>query len=597
MRKRVISVLLAAIVCLSFLAISASARDYSQAKVKAQGLKDLGLFKGVSDTDFDLERAPTRTEALVMFIRMIGEESAAKNGSWMHPFTDVPTWADSYVGYAYNRGYTTGISATKFGANDTAAGYTYLTFMLRALYYTDGAGGDFTWDNPYTLASSIGLLTSDVNTDNFWRADAVLISWNALSLPMNGGNKALAHLLVMDGAFTQAQLDAAIAKVKKGIGTPETVDGVIIGKYICATDSNGYSYNLPEYRPSVTLKADGSFSISVNTGEGMTTGSGTWFAQSTDTGETLIILVVNTANWFEDTNYGFSTVAGSSVLYVEDGSIGITPVYSEFLLDYSTVSNAPTPTPTPSVTPSATPSPTATPTPSGTPPTSAQEYIGQLPPHTPERLSATQERLKRIADGEEAFPDMTGTRTYDYYFWDSDELTYAAVINQRNAYSLVMPDKITDSQRASNYGYVDIINSHKMWGETVAATLTPAAYSSIPRIYLTSEQGINYYWPNSTKCYMHYPTFEQVYAQNEKVTLDNYKNTNEEWYLVIDVENCAVYTYRYSSAGAIPGKWKSYTTTLYFDTTADGKFVATGRMYGTDMFNGHNCSTWNLTED
>ncbi len=583
--------MLAAIVCLGLLAGSAGARDYSQAEAKAQGLKDLGLFKGVSDTDFDLERAPTRTEALVMFIRMIGEESAAKNGSWTHPFTDVPAWADSYIGYAYHRGYTTGISATKFGANDIAAGYTYLTFMLRALCYSDEAGGDFTWNNPYTLAASIGLLTSDVDTEHFYRADAVLISWNALSLPMNGGNKALAHLLVMGGAFTQAQLDATIAKVENGTDTPETVDGVIIGQYVCATDSNGYSYNASEYRPSVTFKADGSFSISVNTGEGMTTGSGTWYAQSTDTDETLICLTVNTANWFEDTNYGFSTTMGSNILYVEDGSVGITPVYSEFLLDYATVSYASTTNPTSS----ASPSPANEPT--GTPPTSAQEYVSQLPPHTPERLNATQERLRRIADGEEAFPVMTGTRTYDYYFWDSDDLTYAAVINQRNPYTLVMPDQITDSQRASNYGYVDIINSGRMWGETVAAALTPAAYSSIPRIYLTSEQGIDYYWPNSTKCYMHYPAFEQVYAENEDVTLANYKNTDKEWYLVIDVENCAVYTYRYSEAGAVPGKWTSYTTTLYFDTTAEGKLVATGRMYGTDMFNGHNCSTWILSED
>jgi hypothetical protein len=66
---------------------------------------------------------------------------------------------------------------------------------------------------------------------------------------------------------------------------------------------------------------------------------------------------------------------------------------------------------------------------------------------------------------------------------------------------------------------------------------------------------------------------------------------------VIEVENCAVNTYRYTEAGAVPGKWTSYTTTLYFDTTAEGKLVATGRMYGTDMFNGHNCSTWILSED
>ena len=35
----------------------------------ASDLKSLGIFQGVSDTEFDLMRAPTRVEALVMLIR------------------------------------------------------------------------------------------------------------------------------------------------------------------------------------------------------------------------------------------------------------------------------------------------------------------------------------------------------------------------------------------------------------------------------------------------------------------------------------------------------------------------------------------------
>lgn len=69
------------------------------ANVKAAALKQLGLFKGVSETDFDLDRAPSRTEALIMLIRMLGKESEALSGSWRHPFTDVDSWADKYIGY------------------------------------------------------------------------------------------------------------------------------------------------------------------------------------------------------------------------------------------------------------------------------------------------------------------------------------------------------------------------------------------------------------------------------------------------------------------------------------------------------------------
>ena len=39
----------------------------------ARDLKSLGLFKGVSETDFALGRAPTRIESLVMLVRVLGK--------------------------------------------------------------------------------------------------------------------------------------------------------------------------------------------------------------------------------------------------------------------------------------------------------------------------------------------------------------------------------------------------------------------------------------------------------------------------------------------------------------------------------------------
>jgi hypothetical protein len=40
-----------------------------EAETKAAALKQLGLFMGVSDTDFALDRAPTRLEVMDMLIR------------------------------------------------------------------------------------------------------------------------------------------------------------------------------------------------------------------------------------------------------------------------------------------------------------------------------------------------------------------------------------------------------------------------------------------------------------------------------------------------------------------------------------------------
>lgn len=210
MRKRIASVLLALALCIGLLPTVgiAAGRDTSREEILAADLKELGLFKGVSDTDFALGRAPDRTEALVMLIRILGKEGEALNGRWTHPFTDVPAWADKYVGYAYQTGLTNGVGGTLFGGGTTASGYMYLTFVLRALGYSDANGLDFTWDNPYELATQVGILSQGTNTEDFLRSDVVRVSYAALPVKLKGSDQALYEKLIGSGAFTREQYDA-----------------------------------------------------------------------------------------------------------------------------------------------------------------------------------------------------------------------------------------------------------------------------------------------------------------------------------------------------------------------------------------------------
>ncbi len=181
-------------------------RSLAEAESAAQQLKRLGLFKGVSDTDFALGRAPSRVEALVMLIRILGKESEALSSGKTHPFNDVPDWADAYVGYAYSTGLTNGISKTEFGTSDASAA-TYLTFVLRALGYSDTNGKDFTWDAPFELAKKAGILSDGIDTDEFLRADVALVSKNALFAKINGTDTTLAQKLIADGAIGKAAYD------------------------------------------------------------------------------------------------------------------------------------------------------------------------------------------------------------------------------------------------------------------------------------------------------------------------------------------------------------------------------------------------------
>ena len=202
--KRIISMALTLILVLGMFPCTAAAagRDVSYEETLAADLKELGLFKGVSETNFNLGREPSRVEALVMLIRVLGKEQEALNGSWEHPFTDVPKWANQYVGYAYENKLTNGITATEFGTGNADA-RTYLTFVLRALGYSDAGGEDFTWNQPYALASEVGILVDCVDLTNFWRADVVLVSYAALPVALKGSEQTLAEKLIASGAFSR----------------------------------------------------------------------------------------------------------------------------------------------------------------------------------------------------------------------------------------------------------------------------------------------------------------------------------------------------------------------------------------------------------
>lgn len=177
---------------------SGSGMDYN---ALADALKEMGLFQGTGTaygSGYDLEVAPTRLVGLVMFLRLIGEEGAALSSTAANPFVDTPAWCDRYVAYAYAQGYTQGIGPgldgrLYFGADTPITAGEYVTFLLRALGYTDsGASPDFTWNTALDRAVELGVLTSvertALNGGSFLRAQVVYLSYFALSAPLKDGS-------------------------------------------------------------------------------------------------------------------------------------------------------------------------------------------------------------------------------------------------------------------------------------------------------------------------------------------------------------------------------------------------------------------------
>jgi hypothetical protein len=193
---------------------SSSSVDYP---AMAASLKTLTLFRG-SDTGygegFDLEKAPTRMEALIMLIRLLGEESEALTCTAYQPFTDVPDWALPYAAYAYSKGYTNGVGPTTFGTTMSASAEMYTEFLLRALRYSSTAQSDIS--NAPERAYFVGVLTagevSALRASAFLRADVVYLSYYALETNVSGSSK-LSDTLIARGVFSDATYRASRAMV------------------------------------------------------------------------------------------------------------------------------------------------------------------------------------------------------------------------------------------------------------------------------------------------------------------------------------------------------------------------------------------------
>ena len=195
MKKKIISLLLAIVLVCSMIPTAFAASD--EAVAAADALHELGLFNGTgTDTNgkplYDLDRAPSRSEAVTMLVRLLGKEDEAKSGNWNIPFTDVADWAKPYVGYAYANGLTSGTSATTFSGDATVTASQYITFVLRALGYESGT--DFQWDKAWELSDKIGLTDGRYNagSNTFLRGDVASISYTALNTAMKGSNIPLA---------------------------------------------------------------------------------------------------------------------------------------------------------------------------------------------------------------------------------------------------------------------------------------------------------------------------------------------------------------------------------------------------------------------
>lgn len=200
-------------------------------EAQAQMLYDLGLFKG-TDKGFALEKSMTRAEASVMLTRLLGAEKTALAGKWKHPFTDVPQWADKYVGWLYQNGLTKGVSATLYGSQRNVTCGQYCIFLTRAHLDADSYQGTAFVDNDEVRQT---------DEEGFIRGDAVSLSARLLSTnyAKNGdeSDRSVAEKLIDDGVFTAEQFkNAAWDVLSRDYSNDYQYDGkwnLIASPFVC----------------------------------------------------------------------------------------------------------------------------------------------------------------------------------------------------------------------------------------------------------------------------------------------------------------------------------------------------------------------------
>ena len=171
----------------------------------ADALNMLGVFEG-TDQGYELDRAPTRLEGLILFIKMLGEQDQLLSIQTLTTaFDDVPAWGSAFAEYAHAKGYTSGIAPRQFGSMNDIQANSYMTYLLRALGYEISAG-DFNWATAIEDAVQLGVINTQdaktLNEESFTRGHVAYLSYKTLSTNLKSSDQTLFEKLESMDVFT-----------------------------------------------------------------------------------------------------------------------------------------------------------------------------------------------------------------------------------------------------------------------------------------------------------------------------------------------------------------------------------------------------------
>jgi hypothetical protein len=179
--KKILSTLLTAAL-VAQLACPALAAGQTEVEAAGAYLKAQGVLQGDESGDLMLDKGLSRVELAVILTRLMGnpEHIAAETDYYASQcgFSDVPPWAQVYVGYCVSNVWMIGYGGDVFGTYDSVTPEAACTVMLR---YMEIPSEDWTYDTAVSKAAQLGLVPdSGIGESAVTRGDMAILLYRAM---------------------------------------------------------------------------------------------------------------------------------------------------------------------------------------------------------------------------------------------------------------------------------------------------------------------------------------------------------------------------------------------------------------------------------
>ena len=213
--KKTLCVVLAVVMAVGTLAITASATDFADDadityKEAVGVLTALGVIDGTDNNRFDPDGTLTRAQgAKIIAYAVLGPDTAELLRATSNPFDDVKasSWMAGAVSYCVDQGIIAGVGNNKFDPNGTLTGVAFAKMFLEAL----GVEGQFenttAWANNVVLAAQKIGLANGISGFNYYdaisREEACQMAFNAINYGESKTSTVTRYLVMATASGTQ----------------------------------------------------------------------------------------------------------------------------------------------------------------------------------------------------------------------------------------------------------------------------------------------------------------------------------------------------------------------------------------------------------